>query len=209
MGLRNVIRSMPAVTTRVPEWRIAAMPATSSHRRMIAPPWTLPVVLASGMPIQRVITEREWAGVRGSTGAGSYGREDRLVGHHPIEPKERVNARTRRSLFNCRQGQDLEDARPGRGPVRDARLRLPEAGRAASEREEGHRGRGHVQEAPSDAAEQARAAGRQARHPGAPGARAGPRGPRPDGSRAQERDADRDAVARLSGRRAREPAEPA
>ena len=37
-GCRNVMRSMPAVTTRLPEWRIAAMPATSSHIRMITPP---------------------------------------------------------------------------------------------------------------------------------------------------------------------------
>ena len=45
---------MPAVTTRWPEWRIAAIPATSSQSFMIVPPCTLPAVLASANPIQRV-----------------------------------------------------------------------------------------------------------------------------------------------------------
>src|SRR5438270_10413338 len=58
---------MPAVTTRVPLCRIAAIPATSSHRRMIAPPWTWPAVFASSTPIQRVRTELVLAGRRGST----------------------------------------------------------------------------------------------------------------------------------------------
>ena len=77
-------------------------------------------------------------------------------------------------------------ARPRRGPVRDARLRLPEAGRAAPEREEGHRRRHHVEEAPSDAVRKARAAGGEARHPGPPGARAGSRRPRARRARAQD-----------------------
>ena len=65
-GCRNVIRSIAAVTTRFPEWRIAAIPATSSHSFMIEPPCTLPAVLASGMPIQRVSTEWECEGGCGS-----------------------------------------------------------------------------------------------------------------------------------------------
>ena len=36
------MRSIAAVTTRAAEWRTAAIPATSSQRRMIMPPWTLP-----------------------------------------------------------------------------------------------------------------------------------------------------------------------
>ena len=40
---------------------------------------------------------------------------------------------------------------PGRRPRRDAGLQLPEAGRTAAERQEGHRRRGHRQEAPADA----------------------------------------------------------
>lgn len=65
-GWRNVMRSMAAVTTRVPQWRIAAMPATSSQSFMIVPPWTLPAVFASVTPIQCVSTAS--SGGRGSTG---------------------------------------------------------------------------------------------------------------------------------------------
>ena len=67
-GCRNVIRSIAAVTTRSPEWRTAAMPATSSQRCMITPPWTLPAVFASPIPIQRLRTELDRDGGRGSTG---------------------------------------------------------------------------------------------------------------------------------------------
>jgi hypothetical protein len=49
---------------------MAAMPATSSHMRMMIPPCTLPAVLASVRPIQRVSTETECEGVRGSIEAG-------------------------------------------------------------------------------------------------------------------------------------------
>ena len=91
-------------------------------------------------------------------------------------------------------------------PSRDARLRLPEAGRAASERQEGHRRRRHVEEAPPDAVPEARAAGGQARHAGPPGAVAGPRGPGPRRARAQDRRPDRAPVARPAGHGAREPA---
>ncbi len=43
----NVIRSMPAVTTRPPQWRIAAIAAASSQVFITIPPWTNPAVLAS------------------------------------------------------------------------------------------------------------------------------------------------------------------
>ena len=66
-------------------------------------------------------------------------------------PKEARDARARRAHVHRHQGEDLEDARPGRGSGRDPRLRLPEAGRAAPERQEGHRRRRHGQEAPADA----------------------------------------------------------
>ena len=39
-GSRKVMRSMPAVTTRWRQWRIAAIPAASSHSFMTLPPWT-------------------------------------------------------------------------------------------------------------------------------------------------------------------------
>ena len=58
-----------ALTTRWPECRMAAMPATSSHSFMIVPPCTLPAVLASGMPIQRVSTD-------GNARAGAAPRSD-------------------------------------------------------------------------------------------------------------------------------------
>ena len=103
----------------------------------------------------------------------------------------RANAGHRRTHVRDHQGEGLEAARPGRGPRRDARLQLPEAAGVAAERQEGHRRRRHGQEAPADAVLQARAVGRQARHPGPPGARRRPRGPRPHRAGAQERRADR------------------
>src|SRR3954451_15480414 len=65
---------MPAVTTRPREWRTAARRAASSQSRRITPPWTLPAVLASVTPIQRVRIEADSDGMRGSTGANSTGR---------------------------------------------------------------------------------------------------------------------------------------
>src|SRR5579884_1799743 len=53
---------------------MAAIPATSSHRRMIAPPWTCPAVLASSMPIHRVRTEVVREGGRDSTPGTLRGR---------------------------------------------------------------------------------------------------------------------------------------
>src|SRR5689334_18564621 len=61
---------MPAVTTRRPQCRIAAIPAASSHIRMTTPPWTNPAELASWMLIQRISSERERETGRGSSGLG-------------------------------------------------------------------------------------------------------------------------------------------
>src|SRR5437588_9765301 len=192
------MRSIPAVTTRRPQWRIAAIPATSSQSFMITPPWTFPAVLASAMPIQRVSTEVESDGRRGGTGPGSLG-----IHRVPTKLKERADARTWRSLFHSRQSQDLAAPRPRGGPGRDARLRLPEAGRAAPERQEGDRRRRHFEEAAADAVGEAAAVDRQARHAGAPGAGPGARGPRADGARAKERRAERAAGTRPAGGGAR------
>ena len=74
IGCSKVMRSIPAVTMRVPQWRIAAIPATSSHMRMISPPCTLPAEFDSVMPIQRTIVELDLDGGRGSIAVGSLGR---------------------------------------------------------------------------------------------------------------------------------------
>ena len=50
-----------------PECRTAAIPATSSHMRMITPPCTSPAVFESAMPIQRVRPSADCGGGRGST----------------------------------------------------------------------------------------------------------------------------------------------
>src|SRR5918992_3181902 len=196
------MRSMAAVTTRQPEWRTAAMPATSSHMRMISPPWTLPALLAVWIPIQRVRTDADSDGGRGSTRLGSLGASSGTA----FKSRRSASARARWTHVNRHQGEDLEDPRPRRGSPGDPRLQLPEAGRAASEGQEGHRGRGDREEAPADAVAEARAAGGQARHAGAPGALPGARGPRPHGARAQDARPDRAPVAQPAGRRARVPA---
>ena len=95
-------------------------------------------------------------------------------GRSPIgRPEEQAiggsDGRPDRAHVNRREGEGLETAGPGRRPRRDARLQLPEAGRTAAERQEGHRRRGHRQEAPADAGDLAAAERRQARHAGAPG----------------------------------------
>src|SRR5215212_7175607 len=192
---------MAAVTTRPPLCLTAAMPATSSQMCMISPPWTLPALLASAIPIQRLRIELDADGARGSTRARRL-----LLARLTASEMRRRHARACRTHVNGGEGEDLEDARPGRGPGRDARLRLPEADRAASEREEGHRRRRDVEEAPSDAVHEARAAGREARHPGAAGAGAGPRGTRAHRARAQEPRSDRAAVARPADQGAGGPA---
>ncbi len=53
----NVIRSIPAVTTRVPQWRTAATPAASSHSFITIPPCTNPAEFASTIPIHRIRAE--------------------------------------------------------------------------------------------------------------------------------------------------------
>src|SRR4029453_13993867 len=83
------------------------------------------------------------------------------------------------------QGEVLEAAQPGGKALRDPRLLVRAAARAAPEREGGRRRRRHGQEAPPAANADPRAERRQARHAGAPGARAGARGSRPPGTRAQ------------------------
>ena len=65
-GVLNVIRSMPAVTTRRPECLIAASPAASSTRRITVPPWMNPPELASPIDIQRTSSELESATRRDS-----------------------------------------------------------------------------------------------------------------------------------------------
>src|SRR6478752_2578072 len=66
----KVMRSIPAVTTRPPEWRTPARPATESHSFMTSPPWTKPAELRSVGPSQCTRTESECATGRGSTGRG-------------------------------------------------------------------------------------------------------------------------------------------
>src|SRR5687767_6085184 len=116
------MRSIAAVTTRVPECRTAAIPATSSQRCMITPPCTLPALFASAIPIQRLRVELDAEGGRGSTGPRTL-----LLARLTASEMRRRHARACRSHVNGCEGEDLEDARPGRGPGRDARLRLPEA----------------------------------------------------------------------------------
>jgi hypothetical protein len=71
------MRSIATVTTRQPECRTAAMPATSSQMYMITPPCTLPELLASLTRIQRLSSEREWDGGLGCTAPGSLGLQPR------------------------------------------------------------------------------------------------------------------------------------
>src|SRR5690242_7221681 len=66
-GREKVIRSMPAVTTRPPQWRIAAMPAASSHIRITTPPWMKPAEFASWMLIQRISSEQDAEAGRGAS----------------------------------------------------------------------------------------------------------------------------------------------
>ncbi|CAA9485870.1 MAG: Suppressor of sigma54-dependent transcription, PspA-like, partial [uncultured Solirubrobacterales bacterium] len=114
--------------------------------------------------------------------------------------------RPRRPLLDGSQGEGLEAPQSRRGPFGDARVRLPEAGRDASGRQEGDR-RGHdLEEADPDAVAEDGGPGRQARHPGPPGARAEQRGARPRRPRAQGRPPGRAPVARRAGHRARAPA---
>src|SRR4051794_12441649 len=73
------MRSIPAVTTRPREWRTAASPAASSHRRRITPPCTFPAVFASVTPIQRVRIEADSEGLRDSIRRGYTRISDRTA----------------------------------------------------------------------------------------------------------------------------------
>ncbi len=57
----------------------------------------------------------------------------------PDPASRRPHARHGRTDVSRHQVEDLEAARPRRGPLRDARLQLPEAARVAAGRQEGHR----------------------------------------------------------------------
>src|SRR5439155_5186169 len=127
-------------------------------------------------PIQRVRIEADSDGRRPSTRGNTKPLASEQPGRVgcPASPttnadKETQGARHARpswSLFHHGESEDLAPARPGGGSGRDARLRLPEAGRAAAERQEGHRRRRHVEEAPPDAVRQAAPERREARHAG-------------------------------------------
>src|SRR5215210_4267401 len=119
------MRSIAAVTTRPPLWRTAAMPATSSHMRMISPPWTLPALFASAMPIHLLRIEVDADGGRGSTRARRL-----LLARLDSRVKEEWHAGPCRTDVHSCEVEDLEDARQDRGSGRDARLWLPEADRA-------------------------------------------------------------------------------
>ena len=139
------------------ECRTAASPAASSQKRMTVPPWTKPALLASSDPSSGRASESDSEGVRAVHEAdGTVRAMPGLSGRFTTVVKAKIS-------------KMLDQ---GRGSAGDPRLLVREAARAAAERQEGHRRRRDVEEAPADAVRQARAAGRQARHAGAPGARA-------------------------------------
>ena len=165
IGSRNVMRSMPAVTTRQRECLIAARPADLvaqlHHGAAVHEPGGVGVGRATSSGRAPRATRGDG---RGSTGLGTLSPTRILT-------KGRCRGRHGRTDLHRHQGEDQQAARQGRGSRRDARVQLPEADGAAPERQEGHRRRRHVEEAPPAAAAEARAAGRQARHAGPPGAR--------------------------------------
>ena len=109
------------------------------------------------------------------------------------------DGRLDRAHVHGREGEGLEAARPRRGPRRDARLQLPKQLEQLQNVKKGIAdvvtAKKRLQMQESDAA----AAGRQARHPGAPGAGRRPGGSRARRAGAQERRPDRAAVARPAG----------
>src|SRR6266536_1395849 len=115
----------------------------------------------------------------------------------------RANGRADGTNDDADQGEVVEAARPGGKALRDPRLLLRAAARAAPEREAWSRRRGHSQEASAAADADPRAERRQARHTGAPGALAGARGSRPPGAGAKIRSPAAAPGARRSGRAAR------
>ncbi len=80
-GSRNVIRSSPAVTTRMPQCLIAASPAASSMKRRTVPPWIEPAEFASWTLIQRISCEVDSEACRG---ASPDLRRRRVGVHGPI-----------------------------------------------------------------------------------------------------------------------------
>ena len=70
-GRMNVIRSIAAVTTRPRQWRMAAIPAASSHSFITTPPWTNPAEFASPIPIHLTNTAFDAEAAFGSMEAGS------------------------------------------------------------------------------------------------------------------------------------------
>src|SRR5512132_1597923 len=104
------------------------------------------------------------------------------------------------------QDEVLEAAQPGGKALRDPRLLVRAAARAAPEREAGRRRRRHGQEASPAANADPRAERPQARHAGATGPWAGARGSRPPGTRAKVRGAAAAPGARRADQATRGPA---
>src|SRR4051812_34722587 len=96
----------------------------------------------------------------------------------------RGNGRSDGTNDDDHQGEVLEAAQPCGEALRDTRLLVRAAARAAPEREAGRCRRGHGQEASAVADSDPRAERRQARFAGPPGCLAGTRGSRPPGARA-------------------------
>src|SRR3954463_9638068 len=99
----------------------------------------------------------------------------------------RANGRSDGTNDDDHQGEVLEAAQPGGEALRDTRLLVRAAARAAPEREAGRCRRGHGQEAAAVADSEPRTERRQARFAGPPGCLAGTRGSRPPGARTQVR----------------------
>src|SRR6266516_6044035 len=101
------------------------------------------------------------------------------------------------------QGEVLEAAQPGGKALRDPRLLVRAAARAATECEAGRRRRRHGQEASTASDAGPRAERRQTRYAGQAGARAGARGSRPPVARAQVRGSAAAPGSRRAGQAAR------
>src|SRR5689334_320845 len=115
MGTRKSILSMPTVTTRVPACLIAASAAASSASLMIVPPWTLPALLASVMPIHRISCALESDGALGLSGCASIGRSYPRLGRAryacsalPDNRQGGCDAGSHRAHVDRHQSQDLK-----------------------------------------------------------------------------------------------------
>ena len=125
-----------AVTTRMPEWRTAAMPAASSqmlHDHAA-------VHVARGVRVARCPSSGSGPSARLTEGGAPRGASVRRS-YRTSSVKEGGMPGLAGRMSTVIKAKISKAARPGRGPGRDARLRLPEAGRAAPERQEGHRRR--------------------------------------------------------------------